>query len=281
MAFAVLYPWPSDTDRLFAWPIRPMITAMVLGSAYLGGAWFFARPARAHSWHTVKAGFVPVGVFASLMGITTVLHWAKFHHDRVAFWLWVLLYATTPFLLVWVWLGNRRHDAPATADELLLPIVAARVIGAVGVLALVMGMLVFLPPAAAIASWPWPLTPLTARVLGAVFCLGLAGIGAPIDRRWRWSSARLPFQVAGVMLTAVLVAGVRAHAEFDPAKLLSWLFAAGFVAVTAGGRRCTGGWRCGHGGDDPPHRRLALAPISCQHESVASMPGTASGRAGE
>ena len=48
----------------------------------------------------MKAGFVSVGVFASLMGITTVLHWAKFHHDRGAFWLWVLLYATTPFLLV-------------------------------------------------------------------------------------------------------------------------------------------------------------------------------------
>ena len=106
-------------------------------------------------------------------------------------------------------------------------------IGAVGVLALVMGLLVFLLPAAAIASWPWPLTPLTARVLGAVFCLGLAGIGAPIDRRW--SSARLPFQVAGVMLTAVLVAGVRAHDEFDPAKLLSWLFAVGFVGITAAG----------------------------------------------
>jgi hypothetical protein len=101
------------------------------------------------------------------------------------------------------------------------------------VLALVMGLLVFLLPAAAIASWPWPLTPLTARVLGAVFCLGLAGIGAPIDRRW--SSARLPFQVAGVMLSAVLVAGVRAHDELDPAKLLSWLFAVGFVAVTAAG----------------------------------------------
>jgi hypothetical protein len=89
-----------------------------------------------------------------------------------------------------------------------LPILAARVIAAVGVLALVMGLFLFLLPAAAMALWPWPLTPLTARVLGVVFCLGLAGIGAPIDRRW--SSARLPFQVAGVMLSAVLVAGVRA-----------------------------------------------------------------------
>jgi hypothetical protein len=62
---------------------------------------------------------------------------------------------------------------------------------------------------------------------GGVSCLGLAGIGALVDRRW--SSARLPFQVAGVMLTAILVAGVRARAEFDPGNVLTWLLAAGFV----------------------------------------------------
>jgi hypothetical protein len=35
------------------------------------------------------------------------------------------------------------------------------------------------------------------------------------------------------MLTAILVAGMRAHAEFDPDNLLTWLLAAGFVGVTA------------------------------------------------
>ena len=40
------------------------------------------------------------------------------------------------------------------------------------------GLFLFLVPSAAISVWPWALTPLTARVMGAVFCLGLAGIGA-------------------------------------------------------------------------------------------------------
>ena len=35
------------------------------------------------------------------------------------------------------------------------------------------------------------------------------------------------------MLTAILVGGVRAHAEFDPGNVLTWLLAAGFVGVTA------------------------------------------------
>jgi hypothetical protein len=230
VAFAVLYPWPDDTGRLFAWRIVPTITAMVLGSAYLGGAYFFVRTARATAWHTVKGGFLAVGVFASLMGIATILHWGKFNHHHVAFWLWALLYFTTPFLIFWVWLRNRRHDAPAAVGEALLPPFVATVIGVVGILALVMGLFLFLAPTSVAGWWPWPLTPLTGRVLGAIFSLGLAGIGALVDRRW--SSARLPFQVAVVMLTLILVAGVRAHAQFDPANVFTWLFAAGFAGVT-------------------------------------------------
>ena len=52
-----------------------------------------------------RYGFLPVGVFASLMGATTILHWNRFSHGHVAFWLWALLYFTTPFLIFWVWVG--------------------------------------------------------------------------------------------------------------------------------------------------------------------------------
>jgi hypothetical protein len=189
-------------------------------------------------------------VFASLLGIATILHWNKFRHGHFAFWLWVLLYFTTPFLIVLVWLRNRRHDVPAYADELLLSNLAARVIAAIGVLALVWGLFLYLLPAAAMAMWPWSLTPLTARVLGAVTCLGLAGIGALFD--WRWSSARLPFQVAGVMLTAMLVAGVRALARLIPATSSPGCSRLASSGSPPPWRRCTGEWSCGQGGDDHP-----------------------------
>jgi hypothetical protein len=179
----------------------------------------------------VKGGFIPVGVFAALRGVATVLHWGKLNHSHVAYWLWALLYFTTPFLIFWVWLRNRRYDAPVAADDVLLPRLTAYAIAAVGVVSFAMGLFLFLLPGTAMTFWPWPVTPLTARVLGAIFCLGLAGIGAVVDRRW--SSARLPFQVAAVMLTLMLVAGGRAHAQFDPAKVFTWLLAVGFVAVTA------------------------------------------------
>ena len=46
VAFAVLYPFPDDTGRLFAWPVKPAITPMILASVYLGGAYFFLRAAQ-------------------------------------------------------------------------------------------------------------------------------------------------------------------------------------------------------------------------------------------
>jgi hypothetical protein len=231
LAFVVLDGWPRDTGRLFAWPIKPPLTPMLLGSVYLGGAYFFARAVRAGRWHTIKGGFPPVATFATLMGIATVLHWEKFTHSHVAFWLWAGLYFTTPFLIAGVWIINRRFEDRATDGEVLVPEPMARVVGAIGVLAAAMSAFLFLFPQAAIDIWPWTLTPLTARVMGAIFALGLAAVGAFTERRW--SCYRLLVQVEMIMLALILVSGIRGAADWDSSNILTWLFAAGFVGVLA------------------------------------------------
>jgi hypothetical protein len=231
VAFAVLYPWPHDTGRIFAWDIEPTITPMILGSVYLGGAYFFLRAAMAQEWHTVKGGFVPVGTFATLMGIATILHWDKFTHTHVAFWIWAGLYFTTPFLIFWVWLANRQRDVPGTPADLLLPVGTSRIIAAVGALSLITGLFLFLLPGQAATFWPWTITPLTGRVLGAIFSLGIAGPGALFDRRW--SSARVLLQVAVLMLALIVIAGARAAGDLDPSNAMTWVIAAGFAAVLA------------------------------------------------
>ena len=232
VAFAVLWPVPTDTDRLFAWHIVPTMTPMVLGSAYLGGAYFFVRAGLSRQWHTVKGGFVPVATFATLMGVATILHWDKFHHSSPAFWLWAGLYFTTPFLIVGVFLSNRTWESPPAEGEVLIGPRVAWVIAAIGALALATGLFLFAFPVRAISVWPWALTPLTARVVGAVFCLGLAGIGAVLDRRW--SSARIPVQVGLIMLTFIVVAGIRAHRELFADRVLTWAFVIGIVGLLVG-----------------------------------------------
>jgi hypothetical protein len=225
VAFVVLYGFPRDTDRWFAWTIAPPMTPMTLGAVYLGGAYFFVRAFRATAWHTVKAGFVAVGTFASLMGVATVIHWDRFNHDHVAFWLWAGLYFTTPLLVWGVWAANRRRGTPATAADVAVPRAARLMMGATGVLAVAAGLFLFLLPESAIDVWPWTLTPLTSRVLGAVFMLGIASLGVVTDVRW--SAARLMLQVQVFMLALILLAAARAHADFDASNVMTWLLLVG------------------------------------------------------
>jgi hypothetical protein len=230
LAFIVLVPWPTDTKRLFAWQIKPTMSAMVLGSVYLGGAYFFLRVVRASRWHTVAGGFVPVATFATLMGVTTILHWGRFLHGNVAFWLWVALYSTTPVLVLAVFVRNQREYDREPDSSARIGSVAAAALVLVGVTSMAMCLFLYLLPQRGVAVWPWQLTPLTARMLGAIFALGVAGVGAWWERRW--SAVRILLQVAGFMLVLILIAAARAHSEFDTSNALTWLLLVGFALTT-------------------------------------------------
>ncbi len=118
-AFTILYLYPDHTQELFAWGIQPRMSAMMLGAAYLGGAYFFVRAAANARWHWVQVGFLPVTTFATLMGIATILHWNRFHQGSISFFVWVGLYFTTPFLVFLLWLRNRATDPGPIAHDRL------------------------------------------------------------------------------------------------------------------------------------------------------------------
>ncbi len=190
------------------------------------------RVAGERHWHHTGTGFLAVTTFASLLAIATLLHWEKFLHQHVAFWLWAGLYFTTPFLVIGAWLANRRYAAPAAAGDVVLRPVERGVVAVVGMVALAQGIVMFLAPSAVIDLWPWALTPLTCRVVAAVFCLGGAGVGVWFDPRW--SSLRLMLQVEVVMVVLILVAAVRARAEMISGRPLTWPLLAGLVLLLAG-----------------------------------------------
>ena len=121
-AFYILYLRTSETKTLFAWDIQAPMTAMMLGAAYLGGAYFFVRAALAPAWQRICAGFLPVTTFASMMGIATLLHWDRFEHGNLSFYTWVVVYLTTPFLVLLAWVRNRRTDpkTPEAGDFVLV-----------------------------------------------------------------------------------------------------------------------------------------------------------------
>jgi len=230
--FVLLYLFPSDTKALFAWTITPTMTPMFLASAYLGGAYFFLRVLREPRWNVVKTGLVAVALFAGLLGVATIIHWDRFNHHHPAFWVWATLYFTTPFLVAGGWLANRRFASRPGTDEVRLGPGPRWTMGLVGLLALIQGAVMFVAPTPIIAAWPWTLTPLTCRVVGAVFCLGSAGAAVLIDPRW--TSVKLMLQVEMLMISLMLIAAARAHTQFATNRPLTWLLLAGFIGVLAG-----------------------------------------------
>lgn len=226
-ASILLFIWPNDTDKLFAWTIKPSMTPMMLAAAYLGGIYFFTRALLARQWHLVKLGFLPVTAFASLLGIATILHWDRFNHSHIAFYTWATLYFATPFFVFAVWLRNRTTD-PDTAEsnEVIIPQMIRLFIGVVGVITLAVSLLLSLQPDLMIRQWPWMLTPLTARVVGAMFALpGVVGLGIALEKRW--SAARIILEAQAFSIVMILIATVRAWSDFEQSNAITWLFVGG------------------------------------------------------
>lgn len=227
VASILLFIWPNDTDKLFAWTIRPAMTPMMLAAAYMGGIYFFTRVALAKQWHLVKLGFLPVTTFATLLGIATILHWDRFNHSHISFYTWAILYFTTPFLVFAVWLRNRMTDrVTIEPNERIIPQLLRLFIGIVGLITLVVSLLLFLQPALMIHQWPWTLTPLTARVMGAMFALpGVVGLGIALEKRW--SAARIILEAQAFSIFLILIATARAWNNFDQSNVNTWLFVGG------------------------------------------------------
>ena len=235
-AAAILYLWPDNTAELFAWTIAPRMTPLLMGAGYGAGAYFFIRAIFARRWHHVAVAFPPVTVFAAAMGIATLLHWDRFNHQHITFFTWAALYATTPFIVLGIWLLNRRADPGGPdPDDLVLPIAVRWLMGCFGAGALAFGLLFFVFPDPMIGFWPWRLTPLTARVVcGFVFALpGVFGLGAALDRRW--STARVALQGQMLWVTLTLFGVVRAWGDFDAANVVTWWFVAAMVVLLTSG----------------------------------------------
>lgn len=202
VAAFLLYVFPDRTGELFAWAIAPPLSAYLLASAYVGGIWYFARVAFARRWHRVQHGLPAVCVFAGALLIATLLHLDRFSAN-LSFAVWMALYATTPFVVAALAIvqARRARRAPE-AGEVVIPAFAALGLVAIGAAAFLFGAVVFVAPGFTASIWAWELTPLTARVTGAVLSLtGVVNVALLWDRRW--SAFRILFQAQLLSLAAI------------------------------------------------------------------------------
>jgi hypothetical protein len=110
--------------------------------------------------------------------------------------------------------------------------------GLAGVVALLTGLtgltMFGLPELAGGTLWPWLLTPLVSRYLGALF-IGVAVGTVLVARAHTWEEVRLLFPPALTFTGLSLVAAALHTASFNPARLATWLFIALYALVFAAG----------------------------------------------
>ncbi len=203
LAFLILYFFPDQSGQRFAWAIKPHMTAIIMGSGYLGGAYQFVFAVFGKRWHRIAGAFAPVTTFTIFMMIATLLHWDRFDVSHLPFQIWLVLYIITPFLVPFLWWRNRKTDSGKFEDfDAIVPRFARLGMTGFGLLAALTCVFLVIAPGSAIPLWPWLLTPLTARVMGGWFALLAVG-GMTIPRDHRWSAWRISMQ--SILLWAALV----------------------------------------------------------------------------
>lgn len=233
VAFYMLYVRPEVGADHFAWSISPLTTSMMLGATYLGGAYYFLVVVWSRQWRHVWLGFLPVTAFIGTLGLATILHWDLFPHERLGFQLWALLYFAVPPILPILWYRNHRlADGVALDRNGELPRLIRWAFGALGAMLAIAGTALFVAPGGAMAIWPWTLSPLTSRVVAAMYVLpGVAGVSIAYDGSW--SGARYLLQAMAVTIVLMIVTVYVARADFDWGHPSSWLFVGGLFAIGA------------------------------------------------
>jgi hypothetical protein len=165
------------------------------------------------------------------MLLATILHWDRFHRGALNFYSWTVIYVITPFLVPFLWWRNQQTGVTdlEEQDVHFSPIVqsALKMIGSAGALVFV---IVFMKPTLLIATAPWKLTPLTARVFAGWSILTLCSV-ASLGFDGRWSATRTLMESAMVGIALCLLALPRMWGDFNPANPMTYALVGG-LAVT-------------------------------------------------
>lgn len=237
-AVIILWGTPGKTADRWAWTIEPDMTPIFMGSVYAAGAFVFFRLFRSREWHPYSAVLIGATVLTGLLLITTLVHFERFNQGDgplpadIAFYGWVAIYAGAPFWIAFLWWRNREADPGSQPGDLQVSQGIRNWAAALGGAALVLAAVMLAWPDGAIDEWPWDLTPLTARVLGA-YVATIGVLGVVLSRDPRWSSWRVIVQTLVLFIALLLVGSVRAFDDFHE-DATTWVYLGGLVAAGIG-----------------------------------------------
>jgi peptidoglycan/LPS O-acetylase OafA/YrhL len=206
----------SETDDWFSWTIEPPLTAAALGAFYWGAFVLLAAAASARGWDGARPIVLPVFAIAISLLVITLIHLDKFDMESLFGVFWLCAYiAAPPLLVAGIALERRRpQPRPKPSSGRLPPPLGLALRAALageGAALLAVSALMLLAPDTAADFWPWALTPLTSRALGA-FALGVALVALLVAREHHLELFR-PTAIALIVLAALQLLAVAIHGE--------------------------------------------------------------------
>ena len=234
-----LFILAEQTDRYFAWTINPPLTAAFLGAAYWASFLLEFLAARQPVWARARIAVPAVLLFTGLMLVATLLHLDRFHLDSAFGWVWLAVYVVVPPLMLALLVHQLRvpgRDPPRRAP--LRPWLRLVLCFHAAVL-LALGAALFLLPQTAAPLWPWMLTPLTGRAIGAwLLALGVAAAHLSWENDVERGHVAMPgYAVLGGL---ELVALARYPGALDWGEPRAWVYLLFLLSVLAVGLY---GWR--------------------------------------
>jgi hypothetical protein len=202
-AFIVLTAFPGRTADLFVWTVKPEASARLLAAMYGNAAVLALLSFTRRTWAEIRVTFVVFTLFALAATIVTFFHLDPFlAHPRYFFVYWLVnyffLFFSTPVVFAFEELargGRVGIETPLSAMAFTAAALAA-------LACLFTGISMFVGSGFVNHVWPWPLTPLVARIIGVwMTALAAAYVWALWDRDARRTK---PIFVQGLP-TAVLL----------------------------------------------------------------------------
>ena len=169
----------EQTDTYFAWTISPPLTAAFLGASYWAAVPVELFAARESVWAKARISVPAIWLFTTLTLVATLLHFDRFHFSspiasaQGAAWFWLAIYAGVPVAMLpisWLQIRAPGGDPPRGPSA---PLWLRTLVLAQGAGMLAFGLGLFVLPIVVDGLWPWSLTALTGRAIGA----WLIGIG--------------------------------------------------------------------------------------------------------
>jgi hypothetical protein len=231
-----LYLGTEQTDLYFAWTVKPPITAAFLGAAYWASCVLELLSARERLWARARLAVPAVLAFTALMLLATLLHLDRFQFDspnlvaRGVTWAWLAIYVGVPPAALVLLFRQLRVPGGEPPRVALLPAWVRLVLAVHGAIMLTLGVVLLLAPGTSAVLWPWMLTPLTARAVGA-WLVGLGVAAAAAYWENDFVRVRVGFITYALLAALQFVTLARYPGALDWSLPSSWLYVVFLLSI--------------------------------------------------